>query len=102
MSFPTGQSLGGHKRKHYFEEIKIISPADGNVKPPILLPHETVPSSGLAFLPTVENMNPPVLLSSDNMQPRKIVANTTVHQQLTLSSDSAQQSQQAHRLGNET
>ncbi|KAK8447620.1 hypothetical protein SEVIR_8G108400v4 [Setaria viridis] len=69
-SFPTGQSLGGHKRKHYYEEYKMISPADGNMKPPIPLPHETVPSSVLAVLPTVENMKPPVLLASDNMKPR--------------------------------
>ncbi|RCV37977.1 hypothetical protein SETIT_8G105500v2 [Setaria italica] len=80
-SFPTGQSLGGHKRKHYYEEYKMISPADGNMKPPIPLPHETVPSSVLAVLPTVENMKPP---------------------QLPLASDAVQQSQQAHRLGNET
>ena len=106
--FPTGQSsFGGHKRKHCYEEHKMMVLTDGNGKPPMPLPHENVPSAGTAVLPPDEKSQLPVLLgSSDNVQPTRIDLvvenNSNIHQPMPQDFDAVQQPQQANSLGNET
>ncbi|KAF8765313.1 hypothetical protein HU200_008686 [Digitaria exilis] len=83
--FPTGQLLGAHKRMHYYEEYEIKSPADGNMKPLMPVPRETLQSSGPVIQPTDVNMLPPVLPASNKVQPTW-----------------TEQSRHANRLVNET
>jgi hypothetical protein len=49
--FLTGQSLGGHKRKHWFEEQKVTPTTDRNVKARASsLPYCTIQSPGALLL----------------------------------------------------